>query len=107
LLHFEPLGRVGGPIVLVDSDGFEVYRLAYPPQVVEESLDFSFIVPSVRRATSGTLIIVGVVEVTVPFIMTLAFETTPLLVLILDPIVSVSVADDVPEISLTLVVLMR
>jgi hypothetical protein len=104
LLH---LGRVGEPIILVDCCGFEVYRPAYPPQVVVENLDFSFIVPSVRRATSGTLIIVGVVEVTVPFITTLAFETTPLLVLILDPIVSVSVADDVPEISLTLVVLMR
>jgi hypothetical protein len=38
--------KVGESIVLVDSCGLEVYRPAYPPQVMAESLDSSFIVPS-------------------------------------------------------------
>jgi hypothetical protein len=67
-----------------------------------ESFDSPFNVPSVRKAMSGRLVVVGVVKVTVPFIAVLTLESVSLLASILDPIMSVSVADDVLKISLTI-----
>jgi hypothetical protein len=67
-----------------------------------ESLDSSFIVPSIQRAAAGGLVIVGAIEIVVPFITALTLELVSLLVMILDPAMSVSVVDDVPKITLAL-----
>jgi hypothetical protein len=107
LIHLEPLGRVGGYIILVDSYRFEVYWPVYPPQIVAERLDSYFIAPSIQRVTSGRMVAVGAIVITIPFIMAFALESVYLLVTILDPVTSVSILDDIPKISLTLVVLIR
>jgi hypothetical protein len=69
---------------------------------MEESFDSPIVAPSIRRVTSGRLVIVGVKEVTVPFIEAGVLESISLLVMILYPVTGVSVADDVPKISLSL-----
>jgi hypothetical protein len=43
-----------------------------------KNLDSSFVVPSIRRASSGGLVIVGVVEVAVSFVMVLALKSVSL-----------------------------
>jgi hypothetical protein len=72
-----------------------------------ESLDSSFIAPSIRRAMSGGLVIVGVIEIMVHFIAVLVLESVSLFATILDLVVSVSIADDVLKITLTLAALIQ
>jgi hypothetical protein len=47
----------------------------------------------------GSLVIVGAAEITVPFIMALALESVSLLVMILNPVVSISVVVDILKIT--------
>jgi hypothetical protein len=58
---------------------------------------------------SGGLIIVGFTVIVVPLIVTLALSSIYLLVMVLDPVVSISIVNDVPKHSctLTLVALIR
>jgi hypothetical protein len=72
-----------------------------------ERLDSYFIAPSIQRATLGRMVTVGVIVITIPFITAFALESVYLLVTILDPVTSVSILDDIPKISLTLVVFIR
>jgi hypothetical protein len=67
-----------------------------------ESIDSYFIAPSIQRVTSSRLVVVGDIEIMVPFITALALELASLLMTILDPVMRVSVTDDVPKIPLTL-----
>jgi hypothetical protein len=67
-----------------------------------ESIDSYFIAPSIQRVTSSRLVVVGDIEIMVPFIAALALELASLLMTILDPVMRVSVTDDVPKIPLTL-----
>jgi hypothetical protein len=107
MIHLEPLGRVGGLIVLVNSYGLEIYRPAHPPQVMAEILDSSFILPSIQRMTLGRLIVVRTVEIMVLFFTVFALEPASLLVMILDSITSISILDDVLKIPLVPVVLIQ
>jgi hypothetical protein len=72
-----------------------------------ESIDSYFIAPSIQRVTSSRLVVVGDIEIMVPFIAALALELASLLMTILDPVMRVSVTDDVPKIPLTLDTLIR
>jgi hypothetical protein len=74
-----------------------------------ENFDSSFISASRRRAPSGGLVIVRAIEVIVPLVMALALSTIPVSVMVLNPIMSVPAADDVPSIpyALTLTALIR
>jgi hypothetical protein len=67
-----------------------------------ESIDSYFIAPSIQRVTSSRLVVVGDIEIMVPFIAALALKLASLLMTILDPVMRVSVTDDVPKIPLTL-----
>jgi hypothetical protein len=51
---------------------------------------------------SGGLIIVGFTVIVVPLIVTLALSSIYLLVMVLDPVVSISIVNDVPKLSCTL-----
>jgi hypothetical protein len=55
----------------------------------------------------GGLVVIGAIVIVLPFIMALTLETVSLLVTILDPVVSVSIADDIPKITLTLAALIQ
>jgi hypothetical protein len=72
-----------------------------------ESIDSYFIAPSIQRVTSSRLVVVGDIEIMVPFIAALALELASLLMTILDPVMRVSITDDVPKIPLTLDTLIR
>jgi hypothetical protein len=67
-----------------------------------ESIDSYFIAPSIQRVTSSRLVVVGDIEIMVPFIAALALELASLMMTILDPVMRVSITDDVPKIPLTL-----
>jgi hypothetical protein len=67
-----------------------------------ESIDSYFIAPSIQSVTSSRLVVVGDIEIMVPFITALALELASLLMTILDSVMRVSVTDDVPKIPLTL-----
>jgi hypothetical protein len=56
---------------------------------------------------SGGLVIVGVIEIMVHFITVLVLESVSLFATILDLVVSVSIADDVLKITLTLAALIQ
>jgi hypothetical protein len=55
----------------------------------------------------GGLVVIGAIVIVLPFIMALTLETVSLLVTILDPVASVSIADDIPKITLTLAALIQ
>jgi hypothetical protein len=57
---------------------------------------------SVRRTTSSGLVVVGVIELIVPLIMALVLGTISVLAMVLDPITSVPITDDVLKISYSL-----
>jgi hypothetical protein len=56
---------------------------------------------------SGGLVIVGVIEIMVHFIAVLVLELVSLFTMILDLVASVSIADDVLKITLTLAALIQ
>jgi hypothetical protein len=51
---------------------------------------------------SSGLVIVGDIEIILPLIAALMFGSISLLAMVLDPVVSVSVADDIPKVSHTM-----
>jgi hypothetical protein len=53
------------------------------------------------------LVVVGVIEITVPFVVAITLKLVSLLVTIVDQVATISITDDVLKISLTLVVLIR
>jgi hypothetical protein len=79
----------------------------YPPQLVVQSLDSSCIALSVQRAMLGRLVVVGAIEITIPFVMALVLKLVSLLATILDLVMTISIADDILNISLTLVALVQ
>jgi hypothetical protein len=56
---------------------------------------------------SSRMIIVGTVEISIPFVVALTVELVSLLVTIICLVMSVSVVDDVPTIPLTLATLIQ
>jgi hypothetical protein len=53
------------------------------------------------------LVVVGVIEITVPFVVAITLKLVSLLVTIVDQVATISITDDVLKISLTLAVLIR
>jgi hypothetical protein len=74
---------------------------------VVQSLDSSCIALSVQRAMLGRLVVVGAIEITIPFVMALVLKLVSLLATILDLVMTISIADDILKISLTLVALVQ
>jgi hypothetical protein len=74
---------------------------------VVQSLDSSCIALSVQRAMLGRLVVVGAIEITIPFVMALVLKLVSLLATILDLVMTISIADDIMKISLTLVALVQ
>jgi hypothetical protein len=74
---------------------------------VVQSLDSSCIALSVQRAMLGRLVVVGAIEITIPFVMALVLKLVSLLATILDLVMTISIADDILNISLTLVALVQ
>jgi hypothetical protein len=74
---------------------------------VVQSLDSSCIALSVQRAMIGRLVVVGAIEIMIPFVMALVLKLVSLLATILDLVMTISIADDILKISLTLVALVQ
>jgi hypothetical protein len=55
----------------------------------------------------GRLVVVGAIEITIPFVMALVLKLVSLLATILDLVMTISIADDILKISLTLVALVQ
>jgi hypothetical protein len=99
LIHLKPLGWVGGPIVLLDSQWLEVYRPMHPFQVTGESFDSSYIMPSFRGALPVRLVVVGTITIIVPLIMLILFHALSLSMPVFDPVVCISAVDDVTQVT--------
>jgi hypothetical protein len=103
LIHLEPLGWVGGPIILLDSRRLEVQGPTHPLQVVGKGLDSSCIVPSLRIMLSVRLVIIGTIVVILPLLTSLLFKALTLLTLVFDPAACVFGADNVSQVLIILV----
>jgi hypothetical protein len=103
LIHLEPLGWVGGPIILLDSRWLEVQGPTHPLQVVGKGLDSSCIVPSLRIMLSVRLVIIGTIVVIVPLLTSLLFKALTLLTLDFDPAACIFGADNVSQVLIILV----
>jgi hypothetical protein len=55
----------------------------------------------------GRLVVVGAIEIAIPFVMALVLKLVSLLATILDLVMTISIADDILKISLTLVALVQ
>jgi hypothetical protein len=79
LIHHEPLGWVGGPIILLNSWWLKVQGPTDSLQVLGECLDSSCIMPSFRRALSVRLVIIGTIVIIAPHFALLLLKTLTLL----------------------------
>jgi hypothetical protein len=97
LIHLKPLGRVGEPIVLLDSQQFEIQRPTNPLQITRKGLDPPppFIASSDRSMISVGLVVVGAIIIKVPLITAFALGAVPLLAVVLNSVMGVSVVNDV------------
>jgi hypothetical protein len=69
---------------------------------VRESFDSSFITSPIWRTTLGELVIAGTIKIIVPLITALVLGTFSVLVMDLDPVVSILGMDDILKVSCTL-----
>jgi hypothetical protein len=99
MIYLEPLGQVGGPIILLDSQQLYVYGLAHPIQIVGNGFDSSWVVPTFRGALSVRLVIDGIIVVIVPLIMSILLNALMLLAPVVNPNACISTADDIAQIS--------
>jgi hypothetical protein len=97
--NLEPLGWVGGPIILLDSRHLEIQGPAHPFQVVGESFDSSWVMPSFRGALLVRLVIVGTIVIIVPLIALFLFNALSLSVSNFNPVVCISAADDIVQVT--------
>jgi hypothetical protein len=96
LIHLKPLGRVGEPIVLLDSQQFEIQRPTNPLQITRKGLDPPpFIASSDRSMISVGLVVVGAIIIKVPLVTAFALGAVPLLAVVLNSVMGVSIVNDV------------
>jgi hypothetical protein len=84
MIDCDPLDRVGGSIILVDSWRFEVLQPDDLLQVAREWLDSSHALASSLRTTSGGLVVVGAMQIIVPLTAALVFIAVPILAVVLN-----------------------
>jgi hypothetical protein len=108
LIYLEPLGWVGGPIILLDSLCLEIKRSlcleikgpAHLFQVAKKSFDSSWVIPSFRGALPVRLVIVATIIIIDPIIVLFLFNALSLSAPIFNPAACISVADDVMQVTI-------
>jgi hypothetical protein len=103
LIHLEPLGWIGGPIILLNHYRLEGQGPTHPLQVGGKSLVYSCIEPPFGSTLLVRLVIIGTIVVVVCFFMLLLFKAIILLVSVFYPVACISAVDDIAQISIILV----
>jgi hypothetical protein len=66
VVHLEPLGWIGGPIVLLNPRRLKIQRPTHPLQVMGEGFDSTCIAPSFRGALLVRLVIERTIVISFP-----------------------------------------
>jgi hypothetical protein len=98
LIHLEPLGRVGGPVVLLDPQRLEVQGPTYPLQVMRERLDPPFIASLSWRTVLVRLVIIRAMITIVPLMASFALDTILFLVPVFNPVACIFVVNDIMQV---------